>query len=185
MPNHFTVIALCGRNYELETDERRLEDRLDELCKTNLCEKVMPLPSELRNIVASGGYGSRYRHKVTGEIYESNNPPEIEGVRGDYAQEEVSEFEAHELIKKYGSTNWHGWCNDKWGTKWGTYDMTATILPGDGSPLLLSFLCAWGPPNPECMSLIDDWLCEEYHLQNIKWIGFDPCDGTTTDIHLG
>ena len=70
------------------------------------------------------------------------------------------------------------------GTKWGTYHTKVHNLGGDGSPVLIEFECAWGPPNMRTMRAIDAYLCNTYMLKNIVWAGHDPYDNSTEVFEL-
>jgi hypothetical protein len=90
-------------------------------------------------------------------------PKELEGTTSPSKESNV------DLIDKYGHDNWYDWCNNKWGTKWGDYNMIAeniiygtkvnypqlengdpdfdngvTILTGDAS-IHFSYDTAWAP----------------------------------------
>jgi hypothetical protein len=69
-----------------------------------------------------------------------------------------------------------------WGLQWGTYDTKIHELGGDGSPILIEFQSAWGPPNPELMRKITDYLCKTYNLKEIAWIGHNPYDRSIGEI---
>lgn len=84
-----------------------------------------------------------------------------------------------DLIEKHGAASWYEWQNKNWGTKWGTYELTVTELKTDGSPVIIKFESAWGPPNPRAMLLINNYLRDTYDLHHILWIGHDPSGGTT------
>jgi hypothetical protein len=129
MPNHFTTIGLCSRDYDrLEAlgKEDFCEIDFSELADKNLCEIVTSEPNDC--------------------------------------------------------DLWYEWAIDNWGTKWGTYATIVRELGGDGSPILIEFQSAWGPPNGETMRKITEYLCETYCLSKIKWIGHDPYDGSLVDV---
>ena len=44
-------------------------------------------------------------------------PKELEGTTSPSKNSNV------DLIDKYGHDNWYDWCNAKWGTKWGDYNI--------------------------------------------------------------
>lgn len=129
MPNHFTTVGLCSRDYDrLEALGKEDFDEIDfsELKNKNLCEIVTGKPNDCHN--------------------------------------------------------WYDWAIDNWGTKWGTYDTRVHELGGDGSPVLIEFQSAWCPPNGETMRKITNYLRETYCLDNIKWIGHNPYDGSLVDV---
>jgi len=84
--------------------------------------------------------------------------------------------------KPIDCNNWYIWAIDNWGTKWGTYETRVHQLGGDGSPILIEFQSAWDPPNRETMRKITNYLRETYCLDNIKWIGHNPYDGSLVDV---
>lgn len=45
-------------------------------------------------------------------------PKELEGTTSPSKEGNV------DLIDKYGHDNWYDWCNNKWGTKWGDYELS-------------------------------------------------------------
>jgi hypothetical protein len=72
---------------------------------------------------------------------------------------------------------WYVWANANWGTKWGTYGEKAQELDGDGMPILVTFKSAWGPPNDECLGLIQRWFAER-GVSDMTFMGHDPYDGS-------
>jgi hypothetical protein len=71
---------------------------------------------------------------------------------------------AIENLKKYGHKDWYGWCCDKWGTKWNSYDTT-----WDDSEV--TFLTAWAPPDPVIQKMADE---TGLTIQNEWWDEGDP-----------
>lgn len=51
--------------------------------------------------------------------------------------------ERPEMIKKYGVSDWYGWCNRNWGTKWGDYDVA--LVHQSAKQLVFSYTTAWSP----------------------------------------
>lgn len=80
--------------------------------------------------------------------------------------------------------DWYTWCNENWGTKWGTYGTEVKVMGGDGSPILISFVSAWCPPNAATMLKIEQYLKTNYHIGNIIWTGHDPYDGRVEVLKL-
>lgn len=182
MPNHYQTVALCARDWNA-LEAKGLEDfDLSPLNGADLCEIVRPLPDDLKNIVSTN-QPSRYRHKMTGEYHHGVNGPgpasQLEWERVPVPEDELAALRA-----RHGAATWYEWCPKNWGTKWGTYDLTVRELGGDGAPVLIEFLTAWGPPNDEMMRLIDQYLCETYCLRSITWVGHDPACGETEVIEL-
>jgi hypothetical protein len=186
MPNHFTTCGLAGRDWS-RLEEKGLEDFPDDFFESlegkNLCEVSAKLPDELQGIVA-GGQPLRYRHKETGEFWTEDCNGPFGQDRDDWEQVTLDYAEQRDLIEKYGACTWYEWQRENWGTKWGTYEVKVHEVGGDGSPILIEFQSAWGPPNPKCMRAITEYLEREYCLHSIKWIGYDPGYGETCDIEV-
>lgn len=172
MPNHYQVVGLCSGDYETD---------LTPLNRVNLCEIIAPLPEELRTIVASNP-PCRYRNKQTGEWHPDVNGPTEN--RDGYDRIELTQAECDELQAKYSAKDWWEWQVANWGTKWGTYDLTAMRLGGDGCPVLIAFQSAWCPPSPAMMRKIEGYLRDTYSITACKWIGHDPYDGKLKDIEV-
>ncbi len=186
MPNHFLVIGLCGRDYaRLEAIGKDDIDEIDlkPLDGANLCEISDKLPEELEGIVSMNPL-CRYRHKQTGEYLKDCNGPAMREDRDQWERVDLTAMEINHLRAKYGAASWYEWQTNNWGTKWGTYRTKVSVLGGDGSPVLIEFQSAWGPPKPAMMRKIEKYLCETYCLKNIRWIGHDPYDNTTVDIEV-
>lgn len=185
MPNHFTTVGLCGRDWKrLEAIGKEDYDEIDfqPLKGSNLCELIHKLPEELEGIVATSPK-CRYRHKETGEWSKDCNGPSGEDC-GQWDRVDLTEAEVIELELKYGAADWYDWQSKHWGTKWGIYGTKVHELDGDGSPILIEFQTAWGPPTPDMMRKIDDHLCETYCLKDIRWIGHNPYNNSTLDIEI-
>lgn len=75
------------------------------------------------------------------------------------------------------STDWYEWANENWGTKWGTYQMNAFALGGDGAPIAIKFQSAWSPP--KILGEIAEWLKRVGKFENVAFVGFDPWDDST------
>lgn len=177
MPNHFLTVGLCSFDF---SRRERGEVDFSTLANANLCELAGPaLPDELANIVSSRP-PARYVHKKTGETFKGVNGP-MEN-REQYNRVDLKEDEIATLKAKHGAADWFDWQTDNWGTKWGTYDTKVHEMGGDGSPILIEFQSAWGPPNPNMMRRISKYLCDNYCLSEIKWIGHDPSNSSLCDI---
>lgn len=94
--------------------------------------KILQMPEVFENI--STGYttinGKQYTHWRT----QSDTNVGVE-------QEELDGW-----MSKYGCTNWHTWCVDNWGTKWGAKDVFLIQLIHNS--VMFSFNTAWSPPIP-------------------------------------
>lgn len=182
MPNHCTMIGLCAQSSDDQIPDScsvsvTNSNDVAALNGADLCELAFPMPKELIGIVASAK-PARYRNRTTGEFSDDCN-----GIFGDdWERIDLTSDEIVDLQEKFGAATWYDWCCLHWGTKWGTYDLTARVLPGDGSPVLIECQTAWGPPNPKTMSRINKYLQDNYGLYAIKWIGFDPATNNTREI---
>jgi len=176
MPNHVTVVGLGVGDYSLreDFDYSVLDGR-------NLCEDVLPLPRELQDIVATTP-PARYRHKVTRQWHQSVNSPTEH--RDDYERVELTSEEMFHLTCKYGAATWWDWCCENWGTKWGTYRTKTTECDGDNTPMLIQFQCAWNPPKPKVMKLINEYIHSKVGVHRMKWMAYDPGDGMTHDVEV-
>ena len=71
------------------------------------------------------------------------------------------------------------WGRENWGTKWGTYDVEAFDLGGDGSPVVIKFQTAWSPPNEDTREKLAHWLMQSFQFDRVEFVGFDPFDNST------
>lgn len=60
--------------------------------------------------------------------------------------------------------------------------MKAHQVQGDSCPVLITFICAWGPPNDKVMEKIVAWFGETIGLKSAMVIGLNPWDGSSTVI---
>jgi hypothetical protein len=182
MPNHFLTVGLCARDWQ-RLEAKGLKDfDLAPMNGVNFCSLLYPLPEDLLGIISTA-VKCRYVHKTTGEVSKNcNGPPFDEISQWDQVPLTIDELAA--LEEKHGATDWYEWQSNNWGTKWGTYHTKAHELGGDGSPVLIEFQTAWGPPNAAMMRKIDDYICSEYCLSDIKWIGHNPSNGSTVVIQV-
>jgi hypothetical protein len=179
MPNHFLTVGLCGRDWEaLEKAEKETSEvDFAPLTGANLCALVKPLPEGLRGIVSSEP-PYRVLHKVTREI--SMDDHVLYGPdKAQWERVEVSKEEQAKLIQEYGASDWYDWQIANWGTKWGTYSLKVHKMGGDGSPILIEFQSAWGPPDDAMMRLIEEYLSKNFYLANFTWVGHDPSNDKT------
>jgi hypothetical protein len=150
MPNHYTVIGIFGQQDNCD------EIDFSSLSGVDLCALVSPVPRELTYAVCSTTPHMRY---------------------DDDTQRGLAELA--EFKRKYGHSNALEWQKANWGTKWGTYRTKVHQLQGDGSPIMIEFVCAWNPPSPEMLRKIESYLYKTYKLQSGTWIGHEPYDNTT------
>jgi hypothetical protein len=179
MPNHYTTIGLATRRTHEEGDnagEYVVED-LSPLNGANLCDLALPMPAELASITSGPDRAMRWVHKGTGEIAPRGflRRPVDKG----WEHVLVPDEEVRSIVERHGHWDWYEWSVKNWGTKWGTYDTKVSQLGGDGSPTLIEFQSAWGPPKPEMLGRIEAYLDEHYGLVNIKWMGCNPYDDST------
>jgi len=152
MPNHYTTIAICSPGHDFDCDDfnERHQD-------TNLCAVVKPMPEHTEEL-----------HSGTAIM--------SDGTRASVWTERKGEDGA--IIRTASDdTSWYDWAAENWGTKWGTYDMQAFPLGGDGNPIAIKFQSAWGPP-----SILDDiaaWLKRVGKFERVDFVGFDPYDDST------
>jgi len=79
----------------------------------------------------------------------------------------ITEEEKQRRLKKYGAINWYDFHCDKWGTKWGAYDVS--IIANKDDELVMQHDSAWSPPEP-----IWDKLSEMGFTVNAVWQDEDP-----------
>lgn len=179
MPNHYTTICFCSGDWSKLEDTGKESFDFSDLQGVNLCELVAPLPQELASIV-SGRVPARYRNKETGQWLQGCNPP-IEQL-DKFERVDLTDGEIAELKAKYGASNWYDWQIAKWGTKWGAYETKVQELGGGGCPVLISFQSAWSPPGLPVLRKIEQYLSENYCLQNFLWAGHNPSDGSIISL---
>jgi len=109
----------CNNSVEIyHTDPAMIERVREAFNKGALLQEFIPVPEDLRNIVAgSVPVAEEAAHK---------------------AKEELN-------IITYGYANWYNFCVNEWGTKWdvGADGNPAQDIPGG---LMLGFDSAWSPP---------------------------------------
>ena len=181
MPNHFLLVGLGSGDWNALEAKGQEEFDFSDLQGKNLCNEVSPLPNELRNIVSSNT-PCRYRHKKTGEWHEDANAP-MKG-RDQWERVDLTPVEIGQLEQRYGAATWYEWQLQNWGTKWGTYGLKVHELGGDGMPVMIESQTAWGPPTPEMMRGITDYLRDHWCIKGIRWMGHDPYDGSVVDIEV-
>lgn len=156
MPNHYATMLICTPGYDV--DEQEIARRLNETVG-GLCQIVAPAPADMSDSCGfDKGEESVWRNGV-----------------------KLTAEERAEIVAKYGTDDWFAWAGKHWGTKWGTYRHSAMKVASDGSPVVLAFASAWGPP-VTAREKIDAWLREQYKFEAITWVGHDPYDGSTKVI---
>jgi len=79
--------------------------------------------------------------------------------------------ERKDFIKKYGHSDWYGWANDNWGTKWDIHEFYGFDRK-DESTITFGFDTAWAP----ALTAFDTWLANNEDC-SVKCIYYEPgCD---------
>lgn len=60
-----------------------------------------------------------------------------------------------DLVEKYGYSDWYGWCNANWGTKWGDYDDGEWHFFEDGAEI--AYNTAWSPMTEFYLTISENW----------------------------
>jgi|APSaa5957512535_1039671.scaffolds.fasta_scaffold00216_4 hypothetical protein len=124
MPNLCSNDLVVVGPYE---DVKRFVDAVtSEDGSISILDTLYPVPQDLKNTVADGGYGS-----------------------------DESKQARDANVEKYGYPDWYEWCCDKWGTKWGDYDDASMVCRNDDPPedknrlarAFITFTSAWCPPD--------------------------------------
>lgn len=136
MPNHFVTVGLVAGGRYLSLESFGFMD---------LCDLVLPMPEALKSIHLGQVTIDGARHSIWQEVDGKEVPVE----------------DPESLGSQYGAVNSIDWARCFWGTKWGTYGLKVHPIDGDGSPGIVTFQSAWGPPSKLCMRLIDDLVREE------------------------
>ena len=83
--------------------------------------------------------------------------------------------ERKDFIKKYGHSDWYGWANENWGTKW---DISSEFYSVDRqyhnrvSTIRFGFDSAWAPP----LTAFADWLINNEECSLKCWYYEPGCD---------
>lgn len=133
--------------------------------------KIIPMPEDL-NIESSSVMAASleyYKYTITGkmtdklfEIYKRNNKNEsIDACFNRLLQEKAIDKllgqTAYNNMKKYGYTDWYGWCIANWGTKWNSLDVTME----DNNRICFS--TAWNAPIPVIEKLAALYPALKFH----------------------
>jgi hypothetical protein len=73
------------------------------------------------------------------------------------------------LIDKYGADNWYDWASNKWGTKWGCYDVSFDPIYKTDSgeyEMQINYSTAWAPGDDFLMEnlAVQDYINLTFHL---------------------
>lgn len=129
--------------------EEKYAEKLAEIAKVGLCRYYKPMPDDLEG---------------------TTSPQRI--------PETISQQQYDILMEKYGHTDWYGWANSEWGTKWGAYH-------NNYEDRLYTFTTAWSPPNDEILSmLMEDIPTFTYFWEEEQGYGmeFEVEDGEVTNV---
>jgi hypothetical protein len=92
---------------------------------------------------------------------------------------------AKENMDKYGFGYWYDFCQEKWGNKWGAYDLEITV--DKPNEMVLCFNTAWSPANESFVTVMSEkfpdldftWF---YYEPGCEFAGyFEACNGDVTD----
>jgi hypothetical protein len=103
-----------------------------------LCRHYIPMPADIaktmspNRIITEEEYAERVANGTTSETLDKRFGPVHYNT-----QAQVDDF-----MQRYGATDWYGWANANWGTKWG--DCEHEIVHNKGK-VLLRFETAWSP----------------------------------------
>lgn len=79
--------------------------------------------------------------------------------------------ENKDLIKKYGHSDWYGWANDNWGTKWDIHEFYGFNRKNE-STIEFGFDTAWAP----ALTAFETWLAKNEDV-SVKCMYYEPgCD---------
>jgi hypothetical protein len=152
MPNHYTTVAICSPGYDFDCEDFNAKH-----ADSNLCDIVKPKPERTQEI------HSGFVTLPDGTTARNWTEQEVDGEVIHTPTDELSSID---------------WAIEHWGTKWGTYDVQAFPLGGDGAPVAIKFQSAWSPPS--CLDEIAEWLKRVGKFNRVVFIGFDPYDHSTT-----
>jgi hypothetical protein len=121
-------------------------------------QKIIPMPEAFVGIISGSC-------KIDGETVREWREVDGKAVA-------VSDEERAELKRLYGAANWYDWCCKHWDTKWNACHMQEPEIEEYGAyieQITYRFDTAWGPPNPICMK-----LREEFPNLHIQWFWDEP-----------
>ena len=79
--------------------------------------------------------------------------------------------ERKDLLEKYGHSDWYGWANDNWGTKWDIHEFYGFTRKNE-STIEFGFDTAWAP----ALTAFETWLAKNDDC-SVKCIYYEPgCD---------
>jgi len=79
--------------------------------------------------------------------------------------------ERKDLLEKYGHSDWYGWANDNWGTKWDIHEFYGFTRKNE-STIEFGFDTAWAP----ALNAFETWLAKNDDC-SVKCTYYEPgCD---------
>jgi len=79
--------------------------------------------------------------------------------------------ERKDLLEKYGHSDWYGWANDNWGTKWDIHEFYGFTRKNE-STIEFGFDTAWAP----ALTAFETWLANNEDC-SVKCTYYEPgCD---------
>jgi hypothetical protein len=134
MPNHIEHrLVIVGTDSQVKKVLKEIKTG-DNLFDFNT---IIPMPSELEGtqspekIISQKEYDAQEKRIAEGKL------TEIEKRHG--LSRGITKAMSKDFLKRFGANNWYNWRCDKWGTKWGAYEVTI-----DGN--MIGFSTAWSTP---------------------------------------
>ena len=91
--------------------------------------------------------------------------------------------ERKDLLEKYGHSDWYGWANDNWGTKWDIHEFYGFTRKNE-STIEFGFDTAWAP----ALTAFDTWLANNDIVQSsvctMNQVAISQAYGTTVMISV-
>lgn len=148
MPNH------CDNQMRVKGSKLALDNFIQQITRTrieddgtantfiDIAHCVKPIPADLQ--ITSGSFGNN----------EDGSPSETQLAYDRlYAQNK----------EKYGFSDWYGWSNANYGTKWGDYE--GTLTRDSDNEVTYTFTTAWAPFNESFM----EYFAEKFPELNVVY----------------
>lgn len=128
MPNYVAA------NLKLSGDKEQIGKLISDIGEKLDFNSLYPCPAELLEIVSPVKIGSEEEYQESFTEYKENLKKygEHSGIKV------ITKERSGELFYKYGTNSWYNWCCEKWGTKWGIFDVNRNEND-------FYFLTAWSP----------------------------------------
>lgn len=132
--------------------------------------RIIPMPEELKNI-----------HTGYADIVNVSSKHWTEDAAGNKFP--LSQEDIDNLLDRCGATDWYGWCNKYWGTKWDAseveyYSNDPKDSTNEDAYMSLRLETAWGPPEEfynvivhKYPTLSFTWFYKEPGMQIAGWLG--------------